>query len=84
MSEGNRPTHKVYSAQKREGEKDWLTLIGKAWPFEFRDKKTNAMRTGMNIQLSAMPIGDRMVLFEYTDEDEKREEAPKATQKPKR
>jgi hypothetical protein len=72
MSEGSKPTHKVYSAQKRgEGEKDWLTLIGKGWPFEFKDKKSGELRTGMNIQLSAMPLGERIVIFEADAEEEK-------------
>ena len=68
MSEGSKPTHKVYSAQKREGEKDFLTRIGSGWVFNTKDG-----RGGMNIQLSAMPMGDRVVIFEY-DKDEEKEE----------
>jgi DNA primase len=72
MSDGARPTHKVYSAQKREGQKDFLTRIGSAWPFSMKDGKT-----GLNIQLSAMPIGDRMVLFEYDAEEPEEEPVKK-------
>ena len=74
MSEGSKPTHKVYSAQKRgDGEKDWLTFIGSGWVFEFDDKGTK--RSGMNIQLSAMPLGDRVVIFEADEKYEERKEA---------
>jgi DNA primase len=71
MTETNRPTHKVYSAQKREGQKDFLTRVGSAWPFSMKDGKS-----GLNIQLSALPIGDRMVLFEYDDEEPEAQEQP--------
>lgn len=77
MSTGSKPTHKVYSARKREGEKDFLTFIGSGWPFEFKDKKTGATRTGMNIQLSAMPIGDRLVIFEADADEEEQEDQGK-------
>jgi hypothetical protein len=64
MSESNQPTHRVYSARRREGqEKDDLTLIGSGWIFN-----TKAGKSGMNIQLSAMPIGERMVIFERDPE----------------
>jgi hypothetical protein len=71
MSDTNRPTHKVYSAQKREGQKDFLTRIGSAWPFSTKDN-----RTGLNIQLSAMPLGERMVLFEADAEEPEAQEPP--------
>lgn len=71
MTETNHPSHKVYSAQKREGQKDFLTRIGSAWGFETKDG-----RSGLNIQLSAMPIGERMVLFEYDAEEPETEEEP--------
>src|SRR5262249_49322934 len=45
----NQPTHRVYSAKRREGaEKDDLTLIGSGWVFN-----TKSGKAGMNIQLSA-------------------------------
>ena len=73
MSEGSKPTHKVYSSQKRgEGEKDWLTPIGSAWVFNTKDG-----REGLSIQLSAMPLGDRMVIFARDEEYEQRKEAEK-------
>lgn len=75
MSVGQRPTHAVYSVQKREGKKDWRTRIGSAWPFE----TDNA--TGLSIQLTALPIGERMVLFEANDAEMQEEEEP---EKPKR
>ena len=65
MSDSNKPTHKVYSAQKREGEKDFLTRIGSAWGFSTKDG-----RAGLNIQLSALPLGDRVVIFEDDEEAE--------------
>jgi hypothetical protein len=71
MSE-NAPTHRVYSAKRREGaEKDDLTLIGSGWVFETKDKK----RSGMNIVLSAMPISDRIVIFERDPEWEAEQQA---------
>lgn len=71
MTETNHPSHKVYSAQKREGQKDFLTRIGSAWSFSTKDG-----RSGLNIQLSALPVGDRMVLFEYDDEEPDAQEEP--------
>lgn len=69
MSESNKPTWKLYSAQKREGEKDFLTRIGSGWEFKTKDG-----RQGLNIQLSALPIGDRVVAFEGDDNDEAEED----------
>ena len=64
MSESNQPTHRVYSAKRREGtEKDDLTPIGSGWVFN-----TKSGKGGMNIVLSAMPIGDRIVVFERDPE----------------
>ena len=64
MSESNQPTHRVYSAKRREGaDKDDLTQIGSGWVFN-----TKAGKAGMNIVLSAMPIGDRIVVFERDPE----------------
>ena len=77
-SQSNQPTHRVYSAKRRDGaEKDDLTLIGSGWVFN-----TKSGKAGMNIQLSAMPIGDRMVIFERDAEWEEKhwkkpEEEPK-------
>lgn len=66
VSDNNRPTHRVYAAKKRdEGQKDWLTEIGSAWIFSYADDK----KTGVNIQLTALPVGDRIVLFENDAED---------------
>lgn len=75
MSDHSKPTHKVYSAQKREGQKDWLTFIGSGWVFEFEDKEKGVRRSGMNIQLSAMPLGERLVIFEADAEQEEKKEA---------
>lgn len=65
VSDNNRPTHRVFSAKKREGQKDWLTEIGSAWLFSYDDDK----KSGVNIQLTALPVGDRIVLFENDAED---------------
>ena len=68
MSESNQPTHRVYSAKRRDGaEKDDLTLIGSGWIFN-----TKSGKGGMNIQLNAMPIGDRIVVFERDAEWEEK------------
>lgn len=66
MSGNKSPTHTVHSAQKRgDGESDFLTRIGSAWAFDTKDG-----RTGLNIQLSALPVGDRMVIFEAKPDEE--------------
>lgn len=72
----NRPTHKVYSCTPREGQKDWLTEIGAAWPFSTKDN-----RTGLNITLTALPATTRMVLFEADDEPEQGDKSPAASEK---
>ena len=81
MSESNpnRPTHKVFSASPREGQKDFLSRIGSGWPFSTKDG-----RTGLNIQLTALPIGERMVIFEAgpDEESEAAVEDPPADKKP--
>ena len=73
MSESspNRPTHKVFSCTPREGQKDWLTEIGAAWPLVLKDG-----RTGLNINLTALPAGTRMVLFEADAGEPETEESP--------
>jgi hypothetical protein len=60
---GARPSHKVYTVEQSESEDDkgWWTRIGSAWP-------TKSGR-GLNVVLQALPIGNRLVLMEYTDED---------------
>jgi hypothetical protein len=68
----SQPTHRVYSAKRREGaDKDDLTLIGSAWVFNTKDG-----RAGMNVILSAMPLGERVVIFERNPqwEDDTRKE----------
>jgi hypothetical protein len=68
----NQPTHRVYSAKRREGaDKDDLFLIGSGWVFETKDKK----RSGLNIILSAAPLGDRIVVFERDPEWEAAQQA---------
>lgn len=76
MSEGRSPDFKAYSSQKREGQKDYLTRIGSAWKFTTKDN-----RPGVSIQLSALPIGDRIVLFEYDDEQAEEPEDRNAKRK---
>lgn len=71
VSDTNRPTHRVFAAKKRDGQKDWLTEIGSAWIFSYQDDK----KTGVNIQLTALPVGDRIVLFENDAEDPQKADA---------
>ena len=64
----NHPAFKVFAVENREqGEEDdaFWTRIGSAW--WHKDK------AGLNIVLNALPIGNRIVLREYTDDDAKQE-----------
>ena len=47
------------------GDKSFWTRIGAAWPH--KDGK------GLNLVLSALPINGRLVLREYTPDDEKKD-----------
>ena len=67
-----KPSHKVYAVEDREVDpsendgddnKAFWTRVGSAWPH--KDGK------GLNIVLSALPVNARLVLREYTPEDEK-------------
>jgi len=64
-----KPSHRVYVVEdNREGaettdqQAGFWTRIGAAWPH--KDGR------GLNVVLSALPVGNRMVLREYTEEDE--------------
>lgn len=65
-----KPSHKVFVVEDREGEGDdndaFWTRIGSAWPH--KDGK------GLNLVLSALPVNGRLVLREYTPEDEKKDQ----------
>lgn len=65
---GGRPAYKVFAVEDKKEEADdfkpWWTRIGSAWTFETKDH-----RKGISIQLQALPINDRIVLTEYTDDD---------------
>jgi hypothetical protein len=65
-----RPSHKAFVVENREGDDEqqggFWTRIGAAWPH--KDGK------GLNLVLSALPVGGRIVLREYTAEDEEREQ----------
>jgi hypothetical protein len=52
-----------------EGNDVFWTRIGSAWPH--KDGK------GLNLVLSALPINGRLVLREYTPDDEKKDEEKK-------
>ena len=59
------PTLIAYSVREREGQKAVWTKIGAAWP--------HGNGKGLNLQLEALPIGDRIVLTEpKADEAEAR------------
>jgi hypothetical protein len=69
-----RPSHRCFVAEDREGangkEAYWLK-IGSAWPH--KDGK------GFNLQLSALPAsGGRIVLREFTENDDAGEDARSA------
>ena len=65
-----KPSHKVFVVEDRETEDEgndaFWTRIGSAWPH--KDGK------GLNLVLSALPIDGRLILREYTPEDEKKDE----------
>ncbi len=78
---GGRPSHKVFCVDDpdpetaEKDEKGWWTRIGSAWPH--KDGR------GLNLVLQALPVGNRIVLREYTDEDHKQEEEKKSKYKKK-
>lgn len=62
-----RPSHKAFAVENRDGDvgndqPGFWTKIGVGFPH--KDGK------GLNIVLSALPTNGRIVLREYTDEDE--------------
>jgi hypothetical protein len=56
-----KPALIAYSVREREGQKAVWTRIGAAWP--------HGNGPGFNIQLEALPIGDRIVLTEPKAEE---------------
>ena len=56
-----KPTLIAYSVREREGQKAVWTKIGAAWP--------HGTGPGFNIQLDALPLGDRIVLTEPKAEE---------------
>ena len=75
-----KPSHKVYVVEDRETEGEendaFWTRVGSAWPH--KDGK------GLNVVLSALPVGGRLVLREYTPADEKVDEEKAAKKKYKK
>lgn len=65
----NRPRYAAFSVKDQEGKKPRYTRIGSA--FAIKDGK------GLSIQLDALPIGDRILLFE--PKSSQAEEAPVET-----
>ena len=63
-----KPALIAYSIRERgKGQKDIWTRIGAAWP--------HSSGTGFNIQLEALPMGDRIVLTEPKADEPKSDEA---------
>ena len=65
-----KPSHKVFVVEDKDvaegADPDaFWTRVGSAWPH--KDGK------GLNLVLSALPINGRLVLREYTPEDEKKD-----------
>jgi len=57
-----KPTLIAYSVRERgRGQNGIWTRIGAAWP--------HSTGIGLNIQLEALPLGDRIVLIEPRDDD---------------
>jgi len=50
-----KPSHIAYQVQDREGEKGFFTPIGAMWP--------HAKGKGFTLQLRAIPLDGRIVLF---------------------
>ena len=75
-----RPSHKVFVVEDRETEGEdndaFWTRIGSAWPH--KDGK------GLNLVLSALPINGRLVLREYTPDDEKKDDEKKVAKFPRK
>lgn len=71
------PTHKVFAVRDADPDdanaKPWYTRIGSAWPIK--------SGKGLSIQLDALPVGDRLVLFEFENDEEAQKEEQ---HKPKR
>jgi hypothetical protein len=63
-----KPTLIAYRIRERgKGQKDIWTRIGAVWP--------HSSGTGFNIQLEALPMGDRIVLTEPKADEPKADEA---------
>lgn len=78
MMSGEKPSHKAFVVEDRGEGNDadaFWTRIGSAWPH--KDGK------GLNVVLSALPVGGRVVLREYTDEDAAEDEKKAASRKKK-
>ena len=74
---GNRPTHRAYTVRDRgDDEEAFWVRIGSA--FGHKDKQ------GFNIVLDALPVDGRIVLREFTDEDNEDEEPKKKTARPRK
>ena len=75
------PKYKVFVVEDREVEEGddndaFWTRVGSAWLH--KDGK------GLNVVLSALPVGGRLVLREYTPQDEKADEDKAAKKKYKK
>jgi hypothetical protein len=71
---GNAPTHKAFTVEG-EGEKAYWTRVGSAWP--------HADGKGWNVTLSALPVNGRIVLREYTADDDAKEATEGPMKKPR-
>ena len=76
-----KPKYKVFVVEDREVEEGddndaFWTRVGSAWPH--KDGK------GLNVVLSALPVGNRLVFREYTPKDEKIDEEKAAKKKYKK
>jgi len=60
---GNKPTHRAYVVQDREGQKAYWQKIGGAW--------LHADGNGLTLQLSAVPLDGRITLRVVTEKTKK-------------
>ena len=74
---GERPSHKAFVVEDRgENTDSFWTRCGSAWPH--KDGK------GINVQIApGLAVSGRLVLREYTDEDDKEEEQQRSTKRRK-
>jgi hypothetical protein len=57
---GRKPEYDVFVSKEREGDKPFYTRVGGAW---------NVAKDGISIELQALPVEGRLVLFPRRDDE---------------